>query len=312
MIIQFQFLKPFNLYFMTLKLSLFFISFLGLACREVAKHHEKKQEPIVETQAKGKIGYDILHPNKNWVLPDELKEISGLTWVDKSHFVVIEDLHPLLYVLVTDSTSIIEKTIPFKQTDKEKFDIEDVTIKQDTVYALWSHGEIFRVSNWRTTPAITAFATSLTKEDNSEGICYDPLSNSLLIACKDQSGVEDEKKSTRAIYAFDLKTDSLRSDPFMFIYKKDFENVEGKKIDFYPSAIAVHPLTNDIYVLSTKENKCLAVFDHNGTMKSFTYLDKELMPQPEGICFAPDGKLYISTQGRHGKPAAIYQFNPVK
>jgi uncharacterized protein YjiK len=185
-------------------------------------------------------------------------------------------------------------------------------LKKDTIYVLWSHGEIFRVSNWRETPSVKTYSTSLTKKNNTEGICYDPLSNSLLIACKDKSGVEDEKKSTRAIYSFSLNTNSLAAMPFLVIHKKDFVNAGGNKIEFYPSAVAVHPLTNDIYILSTRENKCLAVYDHKGAIKSFSILDKELMPQPEGISFSPDGKLYISSQGRHGKPAIIYEFVEVK
>jgi uncharacterized protein YjiK len=31
------------------------------------------------------------------------------------------------------------------------------------------------------------------------------------------------------------------------------------------------------------------------------------MPQPEGICFSPDGMLYISTEGKNGLPAFILE-----
>jgi hypothetical protein len=299
-------------YFVPIKVFVLALFFLVIACGHTAKRHEKADEAIPEIQPPIITGYDFLQPKMSWALPDELKEISGLARVDNSHFIAIEDLHPLLYLLRIDSTCIVERVIPFKQTNNEKFDIEDVTIKQDTVYAIWSHGEIFRISNWKGNPAVHSFTTSLTKEDNTEGICYDSLSNSLLIACKNKSGVGDEKKSTRAIYAFDMKSNSLRSAPFLLIHKKDFEKIAGEKIDFFPSGIAVHPLTNDIYILSTKENKCLAVYDRNDRLKSFIKLDKELLPQPEGMCFAPDGKLYISSQGKHGKRAVIYEFDAVK
>lgn len=297
---------------MSIKASLFVISFLIVACSQPAKRFEKNNGSITEQRSSVKTGYDFVHPKKSWSLPDELKEISGLAFIDNTHFVAIEDLHPLLYILRTNDSCIVERIIPFKQTDKEKYDIEDVTIKQDTIYTIWSHGKIFQIANWTINPVVRSFTTSLTKENNTEGLCYDPLSNNLLIACKNESGVEGEKKSTRAIYAFDLRTDSMRADPFLLIHKKDFEKLDGEKIDFFPSAIAVNPLTNDIFILSTRENKCMAVYDRSGKLKSFDFLDKDLLPQPEGICFSPDGRLFVSSQGKNGKTAAIYEFAAIK
>jgi hypothetical protein len=277
------------------------------------KHSSKEKDPVIApaTQVLSS-GYDLLHPKKSWVLPDALKEISGLCRLDSTHFIAIEDLHPFLYLLKTDTAGKIEKTIPFEDTTGEKFDIEDVAVKGDTAYALWSHGEVYQIADWKTKPVIKSFSTSLTKEDNTEGLCFDPSTQNLLIACKNKSGMEDEKKSTRAIYSFDLKTGVLNPTPFMLIHKKDFSAIANEKLEFYPSAIAVHPVTNTIYVLSTRENKCLAVYNRQGALISFDYLDKELMPQPEGLCFSPDGTLYISSQGRHGQGPVIYEFTAAK
>ena len=224
---------------------------------------------------------------------------------------VIEDLHPNLYLLrLDDNTVAIEKKIPFKEdkTDK-KFDVEDVTIVNNTVYALWSHGAVFKVTDWLGKPASQEIKTFLSKENNTEGICYDPVSHNLLIACKNESDVDDEKKSTRAIYEYDVSGDTLKENPFMLIHKKDFKKETGEKLDFYPSAIAVHPVTHNIYILSTKDTKCMAVFSHDGKLISFEFIDKDLLLQPEGICFAPDGTLYISTEGKKGVPAYLCQYN---
>src|SRR5205814_2369955 len=84
---------------------------------------------------------------------------------------------------------------------------------------------------------------------------------------------------------------------------KKFEKFTNEKLLFFPSAIAVHPITHDIYILSTKDNKCMAQYSYNGELKSLQFFDKDLLPQPEGICFAPDGTMYISTEGRHGEQA---------
>ena len=55
-------------------------------------------------------------------------EVSGNTWIDADHLILIEDLHPnLYYVKIDDKNATLEKTISFAEEDKEKFDIEDVT-----------------------------------------------------------------------------------------------------------------------------------------------------------------------------------------
>lgn len=256
--------------------------------------------------------YDLSHPRRKWILPHELKEISGQAWIDSDHLLVIEDLHAILYLLRLDTNVVIEKKNDFwdrKGREEDKFDIEDVTVVKNTAYALWSHGDIYKIKNWLADPKTKKIKTGLSKENNTEGLCYDPVSKNLLIACKNESDVSDEKRSTRAIYAFDLKEDTLITEPFLLIHKKDFEKVADEKLQFFPSAVAVHPITHDIYILSTKENKCLAQYSYKGKLRSLQFIDKEMMQQPEGLCFAPDGTLYISTEGKHGVPAAIYEFN---
>jgi len=256
--------------------------------------------------------YSFSQPTKKWTLPPELTEISGNTWIDNNHLLAIEDLHPNLYIVRLDDKATIEKTIPFAATSKDKMDIEDIAAVNNTAYALWSHGKIFKISDWNTKPQTKEIKTFLSKENNTEGICYDPVSQQLLIACKDETDLSDEKKSTRAIYAYDIKTDSLLSQPFLLIHKKDLKAAAGEKIDFYPSAIAVHPVTHDIYILSTRDTKCIARFSHDGIVQSVELLDKDLLPQPEGICFAPDGTLYISSEGKHGESGQILQFDYLK
>lgn len=265
-------------------------------------HQEFSEHP------KNKVSYDISKPTKKWSLPPELLDISGLAWLDKKHFLVIEDLSPNLFLLQTGDPVVIKKIIPFKKTKKEKFDIEDLVMVGDTAFALWSHGKIFRIVNWRHNPQVTELSTTLSKENNTEGICYDPVSGHLLIACKEAAYPGYDKKNTRAVYEFDQHAGQLLPEPFLLIQKKDFKELADEKLDFYPSAIAVHPETKDIYILSTRENKCMAVYDRSGRLKSFQWIDKSLMPQPEGICFSPEGVLYISTQGRNNKPPAIYEF----
>jgi len=275
---------------------------------------KKVRDPIPKAEKENKISYsyDLKKPLDKWNLPPELKEISGQTWIDKNHLLAIEDMNPKLYLLRLDEDIVVEKTVLFNAAPDKKFDIEDVCKVGNTVYALWSHGSVYKIDNWETKPVSKEFSTELSKRNNTEGLCYDPVSKNLLIACKDESDVEDAKKSTRSVFEFDLKTNKLKPEPFLLIRKKDFQKFADGKLAFYPSAIAVHPITHDIYILSTKDTKCMARYSYAGELKSLQFIDKSLMPQPEGICFEPDGTLYISTEGRHGDQAAILKFAYLK
>jgi len=271
---------------------------------------ETKKEETIKPVSLRSTDYDLLKPLKKCALSDSLIEISGITFYQNERLLAIEDLHPLLYeIKLGEDTGVIINRLEFEQSDKEKFDFEDLAAIGDTVYALWSHGAIFKITKKKKGFVSEKTKTGLKKENNTEGLAFDPSTGNLLVACKDDAGLDDAKKSTRAIYEFDTKADSLKPEPFMLIHKNDFENVAGEKVDFNPSAIAVHPVTHDIFVISTKDTKCIAQFSHDGKLKAFDYFDKEMLPQPEGICFDKKGNLYVSTQARHGRPAYIYEFS---
>ena len=293
--------------------SIVFISFILLcSCKSGSaenKESEKKQDTTAPGSSTVITNYDFTHPVKRWVLSDSLIEISGIVWLGNNKMMAIEDLHPLLYTLqLGDTAGTIINKVSFKETTKEKLDMEDMAIIGDTVYALWSHGAVFKIWNLDKNLQVKETKTWLKKENNTEGMAVDPVSGNLLIACKDESDIADDKKSTRSVFEFDVKADSLMATPFMLIHKKDFKELTGEKIEFYPSAIAVHPLTHDVYIMSTKDTKCIAQFSHDGKLKAFQYLDKDMFLQPEGICFDPQGNLYISTEGKHGVPPYIYEF----
>ena len=291
----------------------YFRVFLSIAicysCNSNSSKKEKNEETDAAKKANASLSYDLLHPQKKWELPGELKEISGQAWIDNNHLLAVEDLHPTLYLLSLDSTAAIEKTSNFKDSSDKKFDLEDITVVDEVAYALWSHGKIYKITSWQNNPAIQKFNTGLSKENNTEGLCYDPVTQKLLVACKDASNIPGEKKSAKAVYSFDMSKNKLDEQPFLAIHKNDFEKVADQKIDFFPSAIAVHPVTHDIYVLSTRDTKCMAIYSHDGKFNVIQFIDKELMPQPEGICFSPEGKLFISSEGKKGDPGNLFEFD---
>src|SRR5574338_586329 len=105
--------------------------------------------------------YDLSHPSKKWILPEELKEISGQVWINKDHLLAIEDLHPILYILKLTDKVTIEKQTAFKKVSDKKMDIEDVALVKNTVYALWSHGVLYKIKDWQNDPETKKLETPL-------------------------------------------------------------------------------------------------------------------------------------------------------
>ncbi|MEL6358144.1 MAG: SdiA-regulated domain-containing protein, partial [Bacteroidota bacterium] len=73
-----------------------------------------------------------------------------------------------------------------------------------------------------------------------------------------------------------------------------------------PSAIAIHPKSGQLFVTSSA-GRLIVILSQQGEIHHIRRLDKDFFPQPEGLAFAPDGTLYISTEAKHGAPARIYQ-----
>ena len=81
-------------------------------------------------------------------------------------------------------------------------------------------------------------------------------------------------------------------------------------VSFQPSGIAVHPVSGNIYIIASVGN-LLMVYSRESIMLAMIKLRTKYFPQPEGICFSPDGSLYISNEGDEDE-ATILRFERKK
>jgi uncharacterized protein YjiK len=70
-------------------------------------------------------------------------------------------------------------------------------------------------------------------------------------------------------------------------------------LSFQPSGIAVHPKSGDLYILAAVGNLVM-IFSREGKTLAMVELKSKHHPQPEGICFDPEGTLYIANEGDGG------------
>lgn len=243
------------------------------------------------------IPFNISNPELKIELSKELKEISGLTWLSTNQIGAVQDESGIFYVLDPSSGEIIEK-IRFSYPG----DFEGVEAVSECIYTLTSSGSLFYfdVSSPQNVKRIN---TPLSWRNDAEGLGYNPNTEQLLIICKENGSVSDTKFKGKSIFSINIIDHTFSSTPVTTIKKNTIEKFV--KVDkFKPSALAVDPLTQDIYILASA-GKLLVVLSADYKVKNAVRLSPKIYAQPEGICFSPKGDLFISNEGKD-KKATIY------
>ncbi|MFT4667346.1 MAG: hypothetical protein ACI8YQ_000299 [Polaribacter sp.] len=268
--------------------------------------------------------YDLDKPDFKGNLPKELIEISGLTYNSKNNtLLAINDEAGRLYTLDATDFNLIEK-----KEFGNNGDYEGIEIVGDIVYVLKANGDITPIDIKKPKVKKT-IKTPLTTANDVEGLGFDPTTNELILACKGTPALKKKHKlkNTKAFYAFDLDRKELNDYPkftisdeqledfFKDYFDEDLSKKKRKKLknrllDFSPSAIAKHPMDENFYILSSI-GKVLLVCNSYGRIADVQFLNDKKFSQPEGICFAPDGTLYISNEGRSMK-GTVMRFRLIK
>jgi hypothetical protein len=247
--------------------------------------------------------YKLDSPDKRYILPSGLKEISGINFSrDGKYILCIEDNAGDIFWFDPAGEKVVRT---------EKFtgagDFEDLAVTDSAIYVVRSDGTLFEVSESTT----REHKTFLTSDNNIESLCYDKPGNRLLLMLKDKSvsGRDSEKEC----FQFNLATKTCIESPvFRLTYHQlsPYAHKKSKRVRFKPSGFAIHPQTGELYVISGTAHAIIHT-DLSGHIRNFNWLDNKLFPQPEGICFDTEGNLYISNEGRKGDPD-ILMFKQLK
>ena len=258
----------------------------------------------VNGKSDASISYDLDKPSKKYKLPDKLEEISGLTYVGDGIIACIQDEKGKIHHYNLKNETV-EEAFEFG----EKGDYEGIEVIGKTAYVLRSDGTIFEIIDYyEGVEKVNTYQSILSSSNNTEGLGADFSKKNLLVACKEDAGEGKSYKGKKAVYAFNLKKKAFDEEPIYLIDKDDLKDPDkdSKHVDFKPSGIAIHPITKNVYLISTV-GKLLVILDRKGNIISKHKLDKDVFKQPEGICFKQNGDLYISNEGR-GKTPNILKF----
>lgn len=276
--------------------------------------------PALMAQAES---YDFNSPLLIGNLAEELDEVSGLTFAPgEKELIVVQDELGKVFYLDARSGEITAATTFWKDGD-----YEGVEAVGNDIWVVKSTGTLYRVIDpGKPNQTVAKFNTRLTSDNDVEGLAYDPVHNRLLLACKRDAKDDGNDKDGRYIYAFDLSTNTLSEQPVYAVEREAVERylaacpktssheklcsffVKRDEFDLAPSALAVHPITGQLFITSSV-GKVIMVLNPNGTIAELRKLDKSFFPQPEGLAFTSDGTLYISTERKKDAPARVYRLN---
>jgi uncharacterized protein YjiK len=258
--------------------------------------------------------YQLDRPARVMILEQaSLGEISGLSPAPTpGQICAIADEAGEVYFLDAQTGQLLNKIV-FRLSG----DFEGIEWTGRCMYAVKSDGDIFELDQLDgQTTSYVVHKTPLKKSQDIEGLGHAPSLQALLLVTKGKPSSPD----LRHVYAFDLSTKTLRQEPLFVLdptrieaerKKKGKEKVkEGKAQEYFsPSGIAVHPVTGHYYILSSAVRRLVVLDPVTGQVVEADKLDKEDFPQPEGICFDPDGTLYIASEGKGGN-GRILVFHP--
>ena len=250
-----------------------------------------KEKPA--KQIEGPAGYDWGNPVKI-NLPEELEEISGIVYDPATASIIaLNDEEGILYSFKTEKPTALSDSRFHKGAD-----FEELISVAPYWYALKSNGNLNRITN-----AFTDGVTSETHpmklpgKNEFEAMLHDSPGNRILIFCKVCNKTPTAEPD---VYSFNLATSSFDSVPAFQIrlnaeQKKELPPAQQLQI----SAAAIHPITGKWYLVCSVSG-VLIITDNKGVCQEIFNLKKKTFKQPEGICFAPNGDMYISNEAKAG------------
>ena len=239
-----------------------------------------------------------------WIMPPELREISGLTLTTRGTVLTHDDNVARVYE-IDPKTGILLKG--FSLEGGVRGDFEAITVAGTDVYLLESKGRFYRFKEGADAAQVpySVYDTKLGKECEFESMVYEADSTRLVIVCKKIRGKNASHEVL--IYRFPMPLDRAT----MSTLSVPIEDVvsSNKWKDFHPSDITIDPITKNYVMISSRE-KGLLVMTPDGDLVRSGPLPGD-HHQPEGVAITRDSLLLISDEV-NVRPAAItlYRWRP--
>ena len=247
--------------------------------------------------------FDLANPSTVSSFPMGVASFSDVTMLDSTHMIGIEPVNGNVMMI-----DLLNNSIASQLSLGSEFKFVDVSKMDSTLILFDSNSKVhFLLPPYDSTSFVS---TNETKENfSTSGICFHESTKRLFLLSEVQE--KEEGQFSSFLYAFNLNKRQLREEPLFEINSfaietfainnnlrlprnkvtYDGDTVEG--LNFTPSALAIHPKTNEIYVLSS-DDRTLVVYNQFGDVVNFTVLDAMIFSKPTGMTFQENGDLLIT------------------
>lgn len=263
-----------------------------------------RRQEVQRRIAKVDASTDKTAPVAQWIMPAQLREISGLALTSRGTVLTHDDNAGRIYE-IDPRTGVLLKG--FSLIGNQKEDFEAITIAGNDIYLMASDGKLFRFREGADGQQVQfqLFDSGLKKECEFESLVYQSDSTRLLMACKRL--LDKQAPKELVIYRLPLPLNRATITA-MRVTLSDVVGTNSWK-DFRPSDMTIDPNTRNYVIISSHE-KGLVVLTPDGEV-----VRSELLPgdhrQPEGVAITRDSILMVSDES-NVKPAAItlYRWRP--
>ena len=245
-------------------------------------------------------------PVAMWVLPDVLREVSGVALTRDGRILAHNDERSRVFVIDPLKGVIVKQFSMGKKGMAADF--EAIAVSGDDFFLLTSNGDVyqFREGEDGAEVPFTKHATSLGGECEFESLEIEPGTGAFIMPCK-----VIDKKSERGrvrIYRWLAQSGGPPQVSVVDVPLQDARGANDWK-DINPSDIAIDPKSGN-YVLVAGPQKALIEITPSGeVLQSMPVPGKP--QQPEGVAITSDGLLIIADEGV-SRPASItiYPWRP--
>lgn len=244
-------------------------------------------------------------PVAKWIMPPELREISGLALTPDGRVLAHDDEVSKVYVIEPRRGLMLKR---FTVGTGLRGDFESITMAGSDIYMLASNGVLYQFQEGADGAGVpySAVDLHLGKECEFESMVYQADSNWLVMPCKNAR--DKSLQHHLVIYRYRLAApDSSRISMVSIPFAQLVGSNKWKNL--HPSDITIDPATGN-YVMISAHEKALVEMSPAGDLVRAESLPKG-HDQPEGIAITKDGILMLSDEATR-KPAAItlYRWHP--
>jgi uncharacterized protein YjiK len=282
------------------------------ACRDTPKARAAELQKIAAARkqelarriATADAAPEMALPLAMWIMPPQLREISGLALTSRGTVLTHDDNSGRVSE-IDPKTGILVKA--FSLIGNQKEDFEAITIAGNDIYLMASDGKLFRFREGADGQQVQfmMFDTGLGKKCEFESLAYEADSTRLVMVCK--RILDKQAPKELVLYRMPLP---LNRATFSVIHVPLKQVVGSNKWkNFRPSDITIDPFTRNYVIIASREKGLLVLTPDGDVVRS------EPLPgdhrQPEGVAITKDSILLISDEA-NVKPAAItlYKWRP--